>query len=90
MQADTLTGDEMSYCRFGPDSDIYLYPSANSDGEKVFALNVGRVGLPRDGDHQLLWSEAECIAVLYGLAKEGYKVPDYAFRRLGRELMEAR
>jgi hypothetical protein len=71
----------MSYCRFGPDSDVYVYPVGGGKVECCWcALSETRetVSLTR----------GEMLAHLWDHEQAGHKVPDYATLRLRGEIAD--
>ena len=61
----------MSFCRFGPDSDVYCFYHTGGHYE-VWS---------RGEDHYFKTAQ-ETIAFLREIKEEGEKVPDYAFEQL--------
>jgi len=73
----------MSYCRFGEDSDLYIYKSIQS-GDIVV-----HVGYRETGEHHPLQGEVyqfsgrgDALDFVNTLKNDGYKVPDRAIERL--------
>ena len=72
----------MSYCRFGPKSDVYVFPIKTGEYECcVCAL--------ADGENVTLHNITSMLTHLQGHRDAGHMVPEYAFKRL-REELEAR
>ena len=72
----------MSYCRFGPASDVYLYPAHNgivccacrlNDGESIHGMN-----------------RVDALEHLAAHELHGDSVPKHATERLRREVQEGR
>lgn len=80
----------MSYCRFGPDSDVYCYKNVFGGYTVIvatFKQNLEElIGLPHDGETFNVKTLKELKAKLNHLKKLGYLVPDAAFQRIKREL----
>lgn len=79
----------MAYCRLTPDSDVYVYHTIYDN----YAIHVANV----DENNKLLklkyhgksFSEKtaqKCIDRLLELRKIGYKVPQYAIKRLYKDI----
>lgn len=66
----------MSYCRIGPDSDVYLYKS----GDNEWNCCICPVHM-----FERYTSINEILKHLLELKKAGHKVPDYAIERLEQE-----
>lgn len=64
----------MSYCRIGPDSDVYVIVSG-----AVYAVTV--VG----GDYYTFVKLSDLYNCLERLSSEGYKVPERVFKRIRSE-----
>ncbi len=80
----------MSYCRFGDDSDVYLYQTVTGRFECCACklLGLDRRFLP---DFELRKSKelgnlAHALTHLMKHKKKGHKVPDYALGRILDEL----
>lgn len=73
----------MSYARFGPDSDVYAFPSS---GGSYVCSGCYRGRQPGTS----VWFEtaAELLGHLEMHRAMGDKVPDYALDRLSREIHE--
>ena len=73
----------MSYCRFGDDSDVYLYEHVDGFYECCSCrLMKFEKGLPFDmHESKKLLNLSEVLAHLLKHKKKGHKVPDYAFKR---------
>lgn len=65
----------MSYCRFGDDSDVYVY--ATFDGKWIIHSPI-----PSTSSE----SRQECLQRMLDLSKAGHKVPQYAINRLQEEI----
>ena len=91
----------MSYCRFGDDSDVYLYDSFNGNivccvcrltplerGE--FTSLDGTTNTVYCREDTYLSSPTKAIRHLRKHRRAGHMVPRYAFRRLRRERRLAR
>lgn len=68
----------MSYCRFSDDSDIYAYC-----GGSGFVIII---------DHELSFHENTLIDFknrLMKLRNQGYKIPDYVFEQIEKDLEES-
>jgi hypothetical protein len=64
----------MSYCRFGPDSDVYVYSNLDGKVECCWcALSETRETVPL--------TREEMLAHLWDHEQAGHKVPDYATLR---------
>lgn len=72
----------MSYCRFGPDSDVYVYPST------WYIDNTPCWGLMTTPDQypETLFSRQVIYDRLIALRNEGRRVPDAALERLRQEM----
>lgn len=66
----------MSYCRFGPDSDVYAYNSG-----VVWTIHTAE----RGSKTRYVGSLLEFDRVLHELKWAGYKVPERVFDRIKRE-----
>ena len=76
----------MSYCRFGKDSDVYMYPSMNII---CCACRITPEKFPDGSEWYGNPEFATAEDALFHLRKHraaGYKVPFYAVRRLRKEL----
>ena len=67
----------MAYCRFGPDSDVYMYKDISN---RWFQIYVGR------NRHEEKQTAVGALVALQGLESEGFKVPEHAYNRLRREI----
>ena len=67
----------MSYCRFGIDSDVYMYASIYGG----FQINVKDKFKSNNCD-----SRKEALEILTNLTYEGYKIPQSVFDRLKKEI----
>lgn len=74
-------GDEMSYCRFGPDSDVYVIESGDENGDSCWVCFCGDESFQGSGRMEMLGHLAEHIV-------KGDKVPVGALNRLWQEIME--
>jgi len=72
----------MSYCRFGEDSDIYLYPHVYGDYICCACRLRGTFG------STVLITLAEVLEHLQAHRDVGHKVPEYAFERIRTEIEE--
>lgn len=70
----------MSYCRFGGDSDVYVYPT--DDGAECCAC------LLEDGDTAFYETSAGMLGHLVDHIAAGHKVPAEALQRLIEEMKE--
>ena len=70
----------MAYCRFGKDSDVYVY--AHIDGG--YSFHLAKDSLPVYN----VPTAREDIDKLKELKAQGYKVPKYAIKRLEDEVEE--
>jgi hypothetical protein len=71
----------MSYCRFGPDSDVYVYSNLDGKVECCWcALSETRETVPL--------TREEMLAHLWDHEQAGHKVPDYATLRLRGEIAD--
>lgn len=66
----------MSYCRCGPDSDVYMYGSFHGQ----FAVHL------KSGETYILNSSKEALMCLQDLKRSGVKVPASAINRLKKEI----
>lgn len=72
----------MSYCKFGPDSDVYLYSSTHyPDNTPCWALMIDSALEP-----ETLFSRQAALDRLLALRNEGRRVPDAALERLQGEM----
>lgn len=76
----------MSYCRFGSDSDIYLYSSTYRDGSAVWVLMYGRQSGVCTEE---ITSRKGVYDRLLTLRTQGLVIPDRALDRLQHEMTEA-
>lgn len=68
----------MSYCKFGPDSDVYLYPSTQyPDNTPCWMLLTAAEEQP-----ETLFSRRAVYDRLVALRNEGKRIPDAALERL--------
>lgn len=67
----------MSYCRFGPNSDVYMYESIYG----AFQIHVKS----KFKDYSCT-NRKEALEILNNLSYEGYKIPQEAFDRLKKEI----
>jgi hypothetical protein len=74
----------VSYCRFGDDSDVYLYP-----GDGDWECCGCRISVGDDGRTRLE-SLPAVLAHLEAHRAAGHKVPDHAFSRVRHELTTGR
>ena len=73
----------MAYCRFGDDSDLYMYSSITG-GYQFHLANDTALG-ERDVDFAVRTAE-EALHRLKRMKTQGYKIPDYAIERLAKEI----
>lgn len=72
----------MSYCKFGPDSDVYVYPSTHyPDNMPCWVLMLDAAQEP-----EILFSRQEIYDRLIALRGEGRRMPDTALERLQQEM----
>jgi hypothetical protein len=69
----------VSYCRFGPESDVYVYESCSGGWECCFCGIGPSANFP---------SRTQMLDHLDQHVKAGHKVPDYAIARLREEMAE--
>lgn len=75
----------MSFCRFGDDSDVYVYQSADAHRRGYYVCCACRLG---PGDDESGWDDwrtrrrSEMEAHLREHEARGHKVPSKAFARL--------
>ena len=74
----------MSYCRFGEDSDVYVYPSIRDDVDVIVCY---RCCLSLDSDSVFHGPEA-ALGHLRMHQMMGDEVPDHAIERLQKEIEE--
>ncbi len=72
----------MSYCRFGPDSDVYVYADVGGGWTTHLVCN-GR-GFVTHNDSTL----EELRDRLIALREKGLTIPDYTFRMIDEEISE--
>lgn len=72
----------MAYCRFGPDSDVYVYESIYG-GFDFFLANKTNLG-EKDLSFTIPTIE-EAIHRLERMKIQGYKVPDYAIESMKKD-----
>lgn len=72
----------MSYCRLGPDSDVYIYPTT-TDGREVIACHACSMS---GGETMFMKDAAEMLAHVGKHKAAGDKVPADAISRLLDEL----
>ena len=73
----------MSYCRFGPDSDVYMYP--RTDGSIVCSM----CALPVFKNSTMVFEfPYQALQHLQTHLKHNHRVPRYAFNRLIFEIEE--
>ena len=76
----------MSYCRFGDDSDVYLYPHVNGHFECCACRLMGlEKGLAMHKSKKMT-NLSEVLVHLTKHKKKGHKVPDSALGRVLDEL----
>ena len=91
----------MSYCRFGPSSDVYVYCSGDyaihiafhrqcdlTVPVENFPAGWVNIGLPFDGQTLMEPTLQSCISRLESLRSLGYLVPQSAIDHLNRELTD--
>lgn len=71
----------MSYCRFGYDSDVYMYPHAGGYIECCLCCLPDRNGV-RHAKNLVFDKRSEAIDHLREHIKEGDMVPNYAVERI--------
>jgi hypothetical protein len=76
-------GEEMSYCRWGGDSDVYIYPTFN----RGIVCCACRLKSSTGGLHEDFAVElpAQMLSHLKEHIEAGQRVPDYAISRLKKE-----
>lgn len=77
----------MSYCRFGDNSDVSMFPSDDEAGNEViccFDCSIMR------GPHPWFDSPGDAYAHLLAHRKRGDKVPESALQRLAEEILEGK
>lgn len=93
----------MSYCRYGPESDVYCYHTTTLPRSKsAYVTHVARmrtaddgepdadlIGLPHDGETFVDESLGMFKERLLWLRKIGYLVPPSALDRIKREMAKA-
>lgn len=72
----------MSYCRWGPDSDVYVYPAGHGNRDLIVCCGCALRG---DDDDDVAETPQQMIAHLDRHVAAGHKVPEAAFERLRRE-----
>ena len=72
----------MAYCRFGNDSDIYMYSSIT--GGYVFHI-TDKNCLNKKGIDFIVPTAKEAFHRLLRLKTQGFKVPDYTIERMQKE-----
>lgn len=77
----------MSYCRVGPDSDVYVYKSFDPNAERVcWALHISDGVMPIYWASPVTYYSRTALAwALLRLKRAGLKVPPHGVRRLLRE-----
>lgn len=76
----------MSYCRFGDDSDVYLYHHINGSYECCSCRLMGFEKGSGMHKSKKMSNLNEALVHLMKHKKKGHKVPDYAFGRVLEEL----
>lgn len=69
----------MSYCRFGDDSDVYLFCGSK------YEMHVSRTSNSAPESY-IFDTPDEVLNKLLDLRDEGVKIPDYALKRLQYEV----
>ena len=69
----------MSYCRFGKDSDVYMYPHVDGFIE-CCACNIG--------EPQAFDTPRQALMHLFEHLGRGDKVPEYAYAQLIKEMCD--
>jgi hypothetical protein len=73
----------MSYCRRGPDSDVYMYEVEDAPGE--YWIVCDRCCLNRENDEWYTLPK-DALAHLEDHRSKGHKVPEAALQRLREEI----
>jgi hypothetical protein len=69
----------MSVCRFGEDSDVYVYPTI---ADCIYCIDVTFIGKKDDGARFDNLTTNDTIKKLKELQRKGYKLPDYVLDNL--------
>ena len=73
----------MAYCRFGSDSDLYMYSSIFG-GYQFMLANDTNLG-EKDLSFNIKTAE-KALHRLKRMKTQGYKIPDYAIENLNEEI----
>jgi len=74
----------MAYCRWGPNSDVYVYRGFSGSWWGFIARR--NLPLPNGEDWFKCSSLEELQQKLTELRELGYKIPDRTFERIGKEV----
>jgi hypothetical protein len=75
----------MAYCRFGPDSDVYVYRLFDG-GFQFYISDKNSLGKP--GSDFMVLTLSEAMHRMMRLVRQGFKVPEHAMERFRAELEE--
>ncbi|BAU40063.1 hypothetical protein [Ralstonia phage RSP15] len=71
----------MSYCRFGKDSDLYMYHSGSG-----YCFHLAQSFVYDAGKDFVIEKAEDALRRLKRLKTQGYKIPDRAIKRLESEI----